>query len=293
MKSTKILRNSLPVALLLAVILILSSCTASKTGKTTSSDQAKLEYQLKAPTGYKYLHTSSSDQYMDVQGQSIAISAKTLMGFSTLNAKTDDNLVKFDVVIDTAGMTVASSMENLSQDLNLNGKSFVLTLDKSGKPVSYGDAANIEFTTASAGASDLASMFGGLMPIFSRNEAKPGDTWSSADTLTIKSKTGETTTITKGEHLFTEFVTLNGRRCAQINSTVTGNRNAKMNSQGMDLFMSFPFAGTEAIWFDTEEGVIVKYEASVKGDGEVEIAGMGMTIPVSMTTKTLLELVVK
>jgi hypothetical protein len=277
--------------MLLAVVLLLSSCSASKKGKTDLPATANLEYRLTAPSGYKYIHTTSTDQYMDVQGQAVAVSAKTLMGFSALNPKSEDNLIKFEVVIDTAGMSVASSMESTVQDLNLKGKSFVLTLDKKGKPVSYGEAANIEFSTASAGASDLASMFGGLMPIFSRSVVKPGDTWSSADTLEIKSKTGETITIGKGEHIFTGFVTVNGRRCALINSNISGNRNAKMNSQGMDLIMSFPFTGTESVWFDTEEGVVVKFESSVKGDGIVEIAGMGMTIPVSMTTSSLLEMV--
>jgi hypothetical protein len=246
---------------------------------------------MTSPSGYKYIHTSNTDQYMDVQGQAVAVSAKTLMEFRALNAKADGKMIKIEIVIDTAGMSVASSMENSMQDLKLNGKSFELTIDQNGRPVSYGDAVNIEFGTASAGTSDLASLFGGLMPIFSRVEALPGDAWSSADTLAIKSKTGETITISKGNHILTEFVTLNGRRCALINSTVGGNRNAKMNSQGMDLIMSFPFTGTETVWFDTNEGVVVKYESSVKGDGVVEIAGMGMTIPVSMATRTLLEII--
>lgn len=291
MKTINNPRIFLPASFLLAIILLVSSCSASKTGKTDASASANLEYRLTAPSGYKFLHTSNTDQFMDIQGQSVAVSAKTLMGFSTLKATKEGDLVKFDVVIDTAGMSVASNMENSVQDLNLKGKTFVLTLDKQGKPVSYGDAGNIEFGAGTAGTSDLASMFGGLMPIFSRNESKPGDTWSSSDTLTIKSKTGETVTISKGENTFAEFVTVNGRRCAQINSTLTGTRNAKMNSQGMDLIMAFPFTGTESVWFDTDEGVVVKYESSVKGDGVVEIVGMGMTIPVSMTVKTLLELV--
>lgn len=291
MKRINYSRFNLPTSALLAIVLMLSSCSATKTGKTDSSAMANLEYRLTAPSGYKYSHTSTSDQYMDVQGQSVAVSAKTLLGFSTLNAKTGNNQIEFEVVIDTAGMSVASSMENSIQDLNLKGKSFVLTLDKRGKPISYGDAVNIQFSTASAGASDLASMFGGLMPIFSRTEAKPGDTWSSSDTLAIKTKAGETVTISKGEHILTGYVTMNGRRCAQINSTIAGNRDAKMNSQGMDLIMAFPFTGTETVWFDTEEGVVVKYESSAKGDGVVEIVGMGMTIPVSMTVKTLLEMI--
>ena len=291
MKNTKCPRIVLPASAMLAVVLLFSACSATKSAKTGSSAAANLEYRMTSPSGYKYMHTSNTDQYMDVQGQAVAVSAKTLMGFRALNTKTDGNLVKIDVVIDTAGMSVASSMENSVQDLKLNGKSFELIIDQKGKPVSYGDAVNIEFGTASAGTSDLASMFAGLIPVLSRSEAAPGDTWSSSDTIAVKSKTGETITISKGNHILTEYVTINGRRCAQINSTVTGNRNAKMNSQGMDLIMSFPFTGTETVWFDTNEGVVVKYESSVKGDGIVEIAGMGMTIPVSMTTKSLLEIV--
>jgi hypothetical protein len=63
----------------------------------------------------------------------------------------------------------------------------------------------------------------------------------------------------------------------------------KMNSQGMDMLMSLVFKGTEAVWFDATEGVAVKYESSVMGNGDVEVVGMGMSIPLSMNMKTILE----
>jgi len=56
------------------------------------------------------------------------------------------------------------------------------------------------------------------------------------------------------------------------------------------MMMSMPFKGTEKIWFDPAEGIVVRYESAISGNGQVEIIGMGMSIPVSATIKTTLEL---
>jgi hypothetical protein len=284
------LSKTLIFTMLIGVV-VASACSGTKSASSASSGSASLEYRMSAPAGYSYQHTTITDQYMDIQGQSVEVSAKTIMEFKAQNINKIADGVNFDVIIDTAGMSVASMMENSVSDMNLKGKSFKMSIKPNGKPISYGEAANIEFGTASSGMSDLASMFAGIFPLLSKSQAKPGDVWTSTDTLTVKSKTNETVTIGTANYTLVGFETLNGRNCAHITSVMEGTRSSKMNSQGMDLIMSFPYKGTESIWFDATEGVIVKYDVEAKGDGIVEIVGMGMTIPVSMTTKSLLELI--
>jgi hypothetical protein len=187
-------------------------------------------------------------------------------------------------------MNATSMMESFNTDLNLKGKQFTMSIKPDGKVVSYGQASDITYTAGSSGDSDLTSAFGGLLPSFSKKEANPGDIWAISDTTETKSRTLQTTTITTGTSTFIGFVTLSNRRCAQITNTIKGTRSMKMNSQGMDLVVNIPFTGTETVWFDSADGVLVKYESNTKGDGQVEISSMGMTIPVSMIATSVLDL---
>ena len=293
MKKTLYFRSKALISAIVAIAM-LSACSSTKTTRSateTLSNTAVLEYRMPSTSGYSYNFDSSSEQNMEIQGQAIAMSTNSLFGFSTANRKTEGGSIKFDVVIDTAGMNAASMMETFNTDLNLKGKQFTMTVQPTGKVTSYGQAADISFTAGSAGENDLASLFSGVLPTFDKKEASPGDIWAISDTTEMKSRTSQITTITTGTATFIGFVTLNNRRCAQITNTISGTRSGKMNSQGMDLLMKFPFTGTETIWFDSAEGVLVKYESNAKGDGEIEVSGMGMTIPVSMTTSSVLTLI--
>lgn len=245
---------------------------------------------MASPSGYSYDLTQSSEQFMDMQGQSVTVSSTSLVGFKTANLKSEKGIIGFDVVIDTAAMSAVSMMESYNTDLNLKGKKFRMSIKPNGKVDSYGDASTIEFSAGSSGSSDVAALFADILPTFAKKDAKPDEIWASTDTSNINSKTSQVVSITKSTNTFVGFVTMDGRKCAQINTIVEGTRNAKMNNQGMDLTMSIPFKGTETIWFDTTEGVLVKYESSVKGDGTIELTSMAMTIPISMTATTLLEL---
>lgn len=279
------------IALVFIAAVFMTACSASKTATTAKSGAASLLYKMEAPAGYTYEQSSTTEQYMDVQGQSVAVSSKTLLGFKATNAGTGrDGNLDFDVVLDTGAVVVASMMEDMSTDLNLKGKSFRMVMKSNGENISLGEASNIEISAETAGVSDLGAMFTGMFPKFHRSDIQPGDTWPSVDTLVVKSSTVETTTIGRSNNTFTQFATINGRKCVQIDSEVAGTRVGKMNSQGMDMLMSFPYSGTETIFFDSEEGVVVKYESHVKGSGSVEIVGMGMTIPVDMDSKVTLEL---
>jgi len=292
MKKSVILRPYAMATAAIAIALVMSACSSTKTAKSpeASANSSSLEYKMATTNGYSYSYESGTEQYMDIQGQAVSVSSTTVVGFHTANLKNENGLLMFDVVIDTAGIKATSMMENIDTDLKLKGKSFVMSVKPTGKVISYGEAANIEFSAGTGGESDLSSMFTGVLPVLTKKDAKPGDIWISIDTTETKSRTNQFTTISTGTYTFLNFVTLNGRNCAQISSMVEGTRKGTIVSQGMDLLMYFPFKGTETIWFDLIEGVVVKYDSSIKGNGEIEVSGMDMVIPVSMTASSTLEL---
>ncbi|MDX9929378.1 MAG: hypothetical protein RBS37_05940 [Bacteroidales bacterium] len=274
----------------LLIAAIICSCSSSGASRSASSKSPLLEYRMASSSGYGYVQKTSTDQYMDIQGQSVSVLTNSLIGFTAKNAIAESGSVSFDIVIDTAGMSVNSMMDDSNTDFRLKGKEFRMSVEPNGKIISLGTASTIRFGDGLTSAGDLAAMFQEMFPVFARKEISPGDVWTSTDTSSVKTQVSDMVTITRGNNTFTGYATIGGRNCMQINSVIEGTRSVKANTQGMDVYMLIPFKGTETIWFDGNEGVLVKYESSVQGEGNVEITGMGMSVPMSIIIKGSLEL---
>lgn len=275
------------------IALIITGCSAPKTAKTKTPESVRLEYVFNGGKAHSYLQTAVTDQYMDVQGQSVSVSTNSYLKFGTGNFDSRPGLFEFDVVIDSLSVSVISPMmDNMgAMGSEANGKSFRMTINSGGKPMSLGNAASIQVGGSVTGGGDIGSTFHEMFPVLPLREVKAGESWTSADTISYKSGTMEMNTITKGNYTFTGFEVLNERTCAVVTGTIEGTRHAKMNTQGMDMLMSVPYKGTETIWFDPAEGIVVKYESSVSGSGQIEVIGMGMNLDVSTTIKGKLELI--
>jgi len=278
-------------SVIIIVSIIMSGCSATKPA-TVSDKQtpASLVYKMSSPEGYNYRQTTVTDQYMEVEGQSIPVSSKTVMTFSIGDIEPGQEEISFQVVLDSLNITVASMMEDMANNPDVMGKSFLMSIKPNGKTGSLIGAEKINIGAEIAGAGDLASSFAEIFPNFEKELVTPGETWTSTDTSYIKTAMMNSTSVTNSNNTFTGYVTLNGRKCAQIETTVEGKRDASMNTQGMDMLMSMPFKGNEKILFDAEEGVIVRYEVAIAGSGFIEILSIGMEAGFSMNMKSTLEL---
>jgi len=277
-------------ALTLAVVA--ASCSTSKTAKSDPKQPVVLEYRFADGSEYSYAQTGTSEQYMDVQGQSVAVSTGSYMGFTMKNLKAVQQQFEFDVVMDSLSLNVASPMMDNAGSMGseVKGRSFRMSLSNNGKPLSMGDASKIQVGNPMSGGGDLGATFSEIFPKLPLKEVSPGQTWAMSDTTEVKSSAMESTTISKGDYTFTGYETVSGRKCVLITGTAEGSRYGKMNTQGMDMVMTIPFKGTEKIWFDPSAGIVVKYESVMSGTGQIEVVGMGMTLDLSMSAKANLEL---
>ena len=278
------------VVMALVVSILAAGCSATKSAKSDSKAPASLVYKMNSAEGYTYRQTTLTDQLMEVQGQSVPVSSKSIMVFSIGEIKPGEQEISFKVFLDSMNITVASMMEDMANNPDVKGKNFSMSIKPNGKTSSLIGADKIDIGTDITGASDLAASFAEIFPYFSKNEVVPGEIWPSIDTSHIKSAMMNTTSVSRSNNTFTGYVTHAGRRCAQIETTVEGKRDASINSQGMDMLMSMPFKGTETILFDPNEGIVVKYDISVTGSGVIEIVSLGMEAGFTMTIKGNLEL---
>lgn len=273
------------------VSIIFTGCSATKSASVSDKNApASLVYKMNSPEGYTYRQTTVTDQYMEVEGQSIPVSSKTVMTFSIGDIESAKDEISFQVVLDSVNVSVTSMMEDMVSSPDVKGQSFTMSIKPDGKTGSLIGAEKIKIGTEMTGAGDLAASFAEIFPYFNKESVNPGETWPSTDTSYIKTAMMNSTSVTRSNNTFTGYVTFEGRRCAQIETTVEGKRDASINTQGMDMLMSMPFKGTETILFDPEEGIVVKYDVSVTGSGFIEILSIGMEAGFSMNIKSNLEL---
>ncbi|MFO7575073.1 MAG: hypothetical protein R6W67_07945 [Bacteroidales bacterium] len=278
------------VSVFIIVSIMMAGCSTTKTATSDKQSPASLVYKLNSPEGYNYRQTTITDQLMEVEGQSVPVSSKTVMTFSISDIDPGQEEISFKVILDSMNVTVASMMEDMANNPDVKGQSFMMSIKPNGKTGSLVGAEKIKIGAEIAGAGDLASSFAEIFPYFNRELVTPGETWPSTDTSNIKTAMMNSNSVTRSNNTFTGYVTVEGRKCAQIETTVEGKRDASINSQGMDMLMSMPFKGNEKILFDTEEGVIVRYEVAIAGSGFIEILSLGMDAGFSMNIKSILEL---
>jgi len=195
-------RTFFPFALtaLLSVSVLFTGCSSSKPAASSKTTEGPvlLQYLFSSKTPLSYAQTSVSDQYMDVQGQTVSVSTTAYLGFGLKNFSSNQGLFECDVVLDSMNVQVASPMaDNMSMGSNIKGKSFRMSVKPSGKTVSTGTASSIDIGGTATGAGDLGATFSEIFPTLPLKEVSQGMTWTSGDTVHYKGSAMDSNTLSK------------------------------------------------------------------------------------------------
>ena len=154
------MKKHLPVALtavLIAVSLIMAGCSATKKAVSDNTSPASLVYKMSSTEGYRYRQTTLTDQFMEVEGQSVPVSSKTVMTFAIREIKPGKEEISFKVLLDSVSVTVASMMDDMVTNPDVKGQSFMMSIKPDGKTGSLIGAEKIKIGNDLTGAGDLAA----------------------------------------------------------------------------------------------------------------------------------------
>jgi hypothetical protein len=144
-------------------------------------------------------------------------------------------------------------------------------------------AGQIFYQTGDGATETAAQSFTDFFPDVPEKAIKPGYTWSSTDTLTNKSSVMTLIMVINAENKFEGYENFNGINCAKITYTLSGTRDLKTQSQGMDKKMVGPFSGSGELLFAPVEGYFMKHSVKTKMPGTLEITSPeSMSFPVVM-----------
>jgi hypothetical protein len=288
----KTFRNTL--FLIIATLITSGICLpvfSQKKNKVKKSRNVMLIYNYPSDKAVKYLRTTKIVQNMEIEEQSMQTNVNSVFGCSIKSLGTQEKNLKLEINVDTLGQTIDSPMGSTGGAINsVKGKTFTMILSPDGKEIDISAAQSITYTVQEGASADLSQAISDFFPDMPEKPVKPGFTWSTTDSTTSKSSTMTVKMKVNSENKFEGFENIDGRDYAKITSALSGTREMKTKSQGMDILMYGPFKGNLIIYFDQKLGYFVKQSLTTTMPGTIEIESPeSMTFPLVMDVNQVTE----
>ncbi|MFZ2340336.1 MAG: hypothetical protein WAW07_11530 [Bacteroidales bacterium] len=251
-----------------------------------SSQEINLAYNYSGGKPVSYLYTSAVAQIMDMQGQTMQTDVISAFGCSVKSAGMQGSNLVLEITADTLGQTTNSPMGGGGVSVaDIKGKSCKIVLSPEGKVIDLSEAVAIKFVQGEGAESDLSQTLYDFFPKMPEKPVKPGDNWNTTDSSTLKTATMTQTTITNTINKLEGIETIDGVECAKILKEGTGTFVMSLQAQGMDINIGGPFTRTSECLVAVKEGHLVSQTSSMKVTGDLDIASMGMTMPITIQIK--------
>lgn len=246
----------------------------------------KLEYNFPENVPVSFLSSSKVSQTMDVNGQNIEANVDADFGCTVKATGKQDRNLKMEIRIDTMYRSIETPAGSSGGAVKeVQGKVFNMILSPFGAEEDLAEAEKITFTIEGSGETNLAQSMTNFFPNLPKRPVKAGDTWTTYDTIRGgKSAENAFKLFVKAENRFEGIEKMNGVDCAKITSTLSGTREQKAQSMGMDVVTGGSFNGKGELFFAVREGYYIKQVDSTRMDGTIKISGdQEMSFPVVMT----------
>ena len=286
----------------IAAVLVLAGC-AAKTKAPVSEPAAAaakapagtvLEYKMPAGRVLTYQGKSEEAQVMEVMGQAMDTHTAGTNTFTFKAAGSKDKNFLLGAKIDDVAVTVTSSAQgDMSPDMtSVKGKSFDMILSPLGSEVDVSGAEAISYDIAGE-SRNLSSAFKTFFPDLAGKPVKIGDSWPSSAGVEEKTGSMNIRVDFQNVNILEGFETIEGMECARVSSDVTGTVTGTGSQQGMDMTFSGTSKGKDIWYFAVKEGIYVKGTSEATTQMSINVAAAGMTIPMTMTSKSEVKLIAK
>jgi hypothetical protein len=252
-----------------------------KKSKEKSSDGIKLEYNFPADKQLSYSSSTTIDMSMDINGSSMQVNVAVVLACTiNSNGKENEN-IKLNVRIDTLSQKIDSPQGSDGGIVeSLAGKSFTMLLATNGKEVDVTEAEKLTYTSQGS-ETNASQSFLEYFPDLPSGILKPGDTWTTNDTIKNKGTSMSMKQIIHADNKFEGVVTIDGIECAKITAMLKGTREQSGETQGMEIETKGDFTGTSELYFAIKEGYLIKETINSKLTGITEVISQSMSIPVT------------
>ena len=266
---------------------LLAGCAAKKAAPVEAGALA-LEYRLPPGSPLVYKNTQTATQTMQVMGQYTNIDTRKSVLFTLMPAASKDGRQALTVTIDSLSASMTVPQGEFSADAaQVLGKTFEMALSSLGRETDITGADVVQYSLGSAGTRSVKPDFQAIFPDLAGKPVKPGDTWTTTDTLDVDESGMKLQIATENLNTFEGFETVAGLRCARIGTVSKGTVKGEGEQQGMKVTLESTLEGTDIWFFAPEPGLLAKMTSDVSMEGSVAVGGpQGMQIPMKQQMKT-------
>jgi hypothetical protein len=275
-------------SLVIIVVVMLSGC--GRKLSSAASSTGDLKYGFTGNESYSYSQKSSITQSMVFGGQEVVTNVNSELGFTTAGRGISNGSLILEVTVDTLGIYLNAMGTTMNEDIKeMQGKSFMMTMDPKGEDKNLDDAEGMTYTIAGVQTADLKESFMMIFPRLPKEIVQPGYTWEDTDTVNINTETETAEMILSSVNTVEAREVVAGYDCYKVSYTVSGTRDGSSQTPQGLILMNLDISGTGYYYFAIKEGIIVSDNSDLKMDGDI-IIPTGDSLPMEMTTKTELKL---
>lgn len=277
-------KNAALIVLSTALIISMSSTSCSKMMTAGSSDEQKMEYLYTGDQTYPYSQTSKTIQTVVFNGQEISTVINSRLGFTATGKGIAGSTLILEVIIDTLGMSISSMQGNITEDISsVKGKSFLMTMDRSGDNKDLDNAESISYSIAGLQTANMKSSFANLFPVLPGENMHTGYTWQHTDTVNISTDTENAEMIMSSTSTVGSKEKVSGYDCYRVSYSIEGTRDgSSQTAQGM-IVTNADIKGTGHFYFAFREGIIISDHTDMKAEGSL-LMPTGESVPLYMTS---------
>jgi len=279
MKKVKLL---IPLLIVFTLVILVS---------VSSAQEYNLKYNLAKGTKFSLKASSNSDQIQEAMGNENSITAVSSSESNCTVITTDDNTgftLEYEYVKRTNERE--GPMGGASDDYSeLSGKKVKFVLSPNGQVSNFEGFENLPVIERDNGEKiDKDRYIAGVKNIFPKlpeKTVKIGDTWTDTSEDITPMGGGSLKATTNYTYKLLEAAQKDGKECLKIERKYTRTTAGDIEQQGMSITMSLKADGTDIIYFDHKNGVLLNIDMSSSSEGEADITDQGIVVNISSTTK--------
>jgi hypothetical protein len=264
-----------------------TGCAARRPAWMDMKNGIVLEYKMPEKPDLRYRNSSQMIQTMKVGEQSMVTQINNMSVLSLRAKGRDGTALRIHVTVDSARLDVQSPAGNMSPDLgSIIGKGFDMTLSTLGKEIDVSEAATLKYNLGQAGERTLESEFQAFFEDLPGKPVKPGESWTSTDTLNINQAGNKTQLIFNNRNTFQAVETVQGLNCVRIQTESTGIMKGSGDQGGAQFTIEGTLKAHGTWYFAVQEGILAKSSSEATTESTVQIIGpQDMKIPMTMVVK--------
>jgi hypothetical protein len=240
-----------------------------------------LQYQIPDDMLLRYAFSNGYVQNMKVMDQSVKIEGSETSIISVRSKGLNGQDYQLGITIDSMSVSLSSPNGDLVPDMaGVNGKDFEMSLTPKGKEFDITGTESIQYEIRPGEKQSAAAGFKAMFPDLPDKPVEIGDTWTTSDTVTEKTGSGEIIIILNSVNRLDGFEKIDGVDCARIAAMTTGTITGTGKQQGMDLVTKGGIEGEDIWYFAYKDGVFIKLISSGLARSTITATGpQNMVIP--------------